>query len=208
MRYRDRNSALPTPRLLRRRVFMTDANVSYCGSASATTSTSLLSRARANDREAWERVVYLYSPLVHGWCRRFGLQDADTLDVGQDVLRSVFLHLDSFRKDRPGDSFRKWLKTMTRNRVLDFLRRAGRTPAARGGSDVLDAAVDVSTDCVEYESSANRCEPRRFHAMAPCLPRVARRSPSAMSAPAKSRTPCRWLREPMPTVWPLVRTRS
>src|SRR5262249_47481503 len=89
-------------------------------------------------------------------CRRYGLQDADTLDVGQDVLRSVFCHLGQFRNDRPGDSFRKWLKTITRNRILDIARRAGRTPPARGGSDVFDmpdsAEDEIDADTAELES--------------------------------------------------------
>jgi RNA polymerase sigma-70 factor (ECF subfamily) len=100
--------------------------------------------------------VYLYSPLVYSWCRRYGLQDADALDVGQDVLRSLFLNLDGFRRDQPGDSFRKWLKTMTRNRVIDFTRRAGRTPSAKGGSDFIDIPSDSSDEDDPTESISER----------------------------------------------------
>lgn len=109
-----------------RKFFVTDGDVSMGGSALRSTSVSLLQRARENDRSSWERIVHVYSPLVYKWCRRYGLQDADAQDVGQDVLRSVFQNLASFRKERPGDSFRKWLKTITRNRVLDWARRHGR----------------------------------------------------------------------------------
>jgi RNA polymerase sigma-70 factor (ECF subfamily) len=109
---------------------VTDPNVSVTGGVSQATSPSLLERARANDRAAWDRIVYLYSPLMYGWCRRWGLQDADILDVSQEVMRSVFTHLSGFRRDRPNDSFRKWLKTILRNRVFDFLSRTGRRPQA------------------------------------------------------------------------------
>jgi RNA polymerase sigma-70 factor (ECF subfamily) len=109
---------------------VTDANVSVTGGASQATSPSLLERARANDRAAWDRIVYLYSPLMYSWCRRWGLQDADILDVSQDVMRSVFTHLNGFRRDRPQDSFRMWLKTIARNRVFDFQRQTGRRPQA------------------------------------------------------------------------------
>ena len=37
------------------------------------TSRSLLIRARANDAEAWDRLVALYAPLVMHWCRRWQL---------------------------------------------------------------------------------------------------------------------------------------
>jgi RNA polymerase sigma-70 factor (ECF subfamily) len=119
---------------------------------------SLLQLARAKDEASWQRIVYLYSPLVYSWCRRYGLQDADTLDVSQDVFRSVFLHLDGFRRDRPGDSFRKWLKTITRNRALDTVRRAGRVPVALIESDAPDLAAEsslseeVDSDPAEQES--------------------------------------------------------
>jgi len=107
---------------------LTDSNVPIGGSAALATSLSLLERAKANDRSAWDRIVCLYAPLVYRWCRRFGLQEADALDVGQDVLRSVVAKLAEFHKDRPGDSFRKWLKTVTRNRALDFFRKKSRQP--------------------------------------------------------------------------------
>jgi RNA polymerase sigma-70 factor (ECF subfamily) len=89
----------------------------------------LLDRAKANDRAAWDRIVQLYAPLVYGWCRRFGLQHADLLEVCQEVLRSVFTKLPEFRRDRPRDSFRQWLKTITRFRALDARAQLRKQPA-------------------------------------------------------------------------------
>jgi RNA polymerase sigma-70 factor, ECF subfamily len=114
--------AAPVKTCIRGQV-VTDPNVPTNGGASQATSASLLERARDNDRTAWDRIVYLYSPLVFAWCRRWGLRDEDTLDVGQDVMRLVFTHLGAFRRDCPGDSFRRWLKAIARNRVRDFHRR-------------------------------------------------------------------------------------
>jgi RNA polymerase sigma-70 factor (ECF subfamily) len=125
---------------------VTDPNVSITGGASQATSPSLLERARANDRAAWDRIVYLYSPLMYAWCLRWGLQDADILDLSQEVMQSVFTHLKSFRRDRPNDSFRKWLKTILRNRVYDFLSRTGRRPQA--------ALVDQPTATADDEPSS------------------------------------------------------
>jgi RNA polymerase sigma-70 factor (ECF subfamily) len=118
---------------------VTDASDSITGGASHATSASLLKRARANDRAAWDHIVRLYSPLVYDWCRKYGLSHEDRLEIGQDVLRSVFLQLDEFRRDGPGQSFRRWLKTITQRRAIDFLRRAGRQPLARGGSEMRSA---------------------------------------------------------------------
>ena len=51
---------------------------------------SLLVRIRdARDGEAWRQFVELYAPLVYGFARKRGLQDADAADLTQDVLRAV-----------------------------------------------------------------------------------------------------------------------
>lgn len=109
--------------------------------AIAVTSLTLLERARGADAAAWHRLVDLYGPLVHHWCRRAGLRGSDAADVGQEVFTRVWHALDRFRRDRPGDSFRGWLRTITRRSVVDHLRRGRREPAPAGGTDLGPAAV-------------------------------------------------------------------
>jgi RNA polymerase sigma-70 factor, ECF subfamily len=104
-------------------------------SSSTATSRSLLARARDHDPGAWERMVALYAPLVLHWCRRWGLPTTDAADVFQDVFQSVAAHLGGFRRDRDGDTFRGWLRAITRNKVNDYFRRREREPGAVGGSE-------------------------------------------------------------------------
>jgi RNA polymerase sigma-70 factor (ECF subfamily) len=99
------------------------------------TSLTLLERARNRDNEAWHRLVHLYAPLVTSWCERSGLQGQDSDDVCQDVFGAVAAHLDTFRRDRPGDTFRGWLRTITRNKLLDHFRRRQNQAEAQGGTD-------------------------------------------------------------------------
>jgi RNA polymerase sigma-70 factor (ECF subfamily) len=40
-----------------------------------------------------------------------------------------------FRRERPGDSFRGWLWTITRNKIRDHFRRLAKQPQAPGGTD-------------------------------------------------------------------------
>jgi RNA polymerase sigma-70 factor (ECF subfamily) len=103
--------------------------------ASTGTSRSLLERARAADADAWDRLVGLYGPLVFHWCRHWDLQEQDVADVFQDVFQAVAAHIADFRKERPGDTFRGWLRIITRNKVHDHFRRLGREPGAAGGTD-------------------------------------------------------------------------
>ena len=98
------------------------------------TSRTLLARARAADPTAWQRLVFLYSPLVRYWCGRWGLSGADADDVSQEVFQAVSAGLDGFHRDRPTDSFRGWLRGITRHKVLDFGRSRARHPTASGGT--------------------------------------------------------------------------
>ena len=108
------------------------------------TPTSLLVRARALDPAAWVRLVDLYAPLVYRWGRQAGLQDSDAADIGQDVFRAVARALPTFRNDRPGDTFRGWLRTITRNKVRDFARKAdaGRGVGGSNAQAVLHEIPD------------------------------------------------------------------
>jgi RNA polymerase sigma-70 factor (ECF subfamily) len=111
--------------------------------SSVSTHRSLLGRARGHDPAAWERLVALYGPLVLGWCRGWGLRDEDAADVFQEVFQAVAAHLSGFHRDRPGDTFRGWLRTITRNKVTDHYRKREREPAAAGGSEARDRLARV-----------------------------------------------------------------
>ncbi len=108
------------------------------------TSLTLLQRLRGNEADAWPRMIQLYTPLIYRWCARSGLQGADVEDVLQEVLLAAATHLEGFRRDRPGDSFRGWLRVITRNMVLLHFRKSGRQPQAGGGTDALSRLQEVA----------------------------------------------------------------
>jgi RNA polymerase sigma-70 factor (ECF subfamily) len=127
-------------------MLVTEPIVPHPGGHPASTSASLLERARARDEAAWERIVDLYAPLVYRWCRRRGLDESDTLDVGQEVFQSVYAKLETFRRTGPEQSFRAWLKAIAENKVLVLFRRRSRQPAAPGGSDAREMLADWTLD--------------------------------------------------------------
>ena len=102
----------------------------------AATSPSLLARVRANDAEAWDRLVALYAPFVYRTCRQARLRSEDAADVFQEVFQAAFTRIRSFEKRKPGDTFRGWLRTITRHKVVDHFRRQGRQPRAAGGTEI------------------------------------------------------------------------
>lgn len=99
------------------------------------TSHSLLLRLAADEPQAWQRMVDLYGALVYYWCRRQGLSPEDAADVSQEVFCGVMRGIGDFRHTGEVGSFRSWLRTLTRNKIIDLQRKAVRQPAAAGGSD-------------------------------------------------------------------------
>jgi RNA polymerase sigma-70 factor (ECF subfamily) len=111
--------------------------------SSTATRRSLLDGARARDAAAWERLVALYAPLVLSWCRAWGLRDDDAADVIQEVFQAIATHLGGFRRERAGDTFRGWLRTIARNKVNDHFRRTKREPTGVGGSEARALLLQV-----------------------------------------------------------------
>jgi RNA polymerase sigma-70 factor (ECF subfamily) len=120
------------------------------------TSLTLLQRLRANEPDAWRTMVRLYTQLVYQWCARSGVRGADAEDVAQDVFRKASAQLDSFRRERAGDTFRGWLRALTRTSMLQLLRREDRQPHALGGTDAQRRLQDVVDPlaCLEEDSEA------------------------------------------------------
>jgi RNA polymerase sigma-70 factor (ECF subfamily) len=125
--------------------------------SSTATSRSLLERVKADEEGAWERLVTLYAPLVFHWCRRWNLREPDVADILQDVFQAVVVHVADFRKERAGDSFRGWLHRITRNKVVDHLRRLDREPPGVGGSEAQARLAQLPVpEPPEEDSDAGR----------------------------------------------------
>ncbi len=91
------------------------------------TSTTWLGRLTAREPAAWERLLELYGPLVHTWCRRKDLTEDESRDVLQDVFTAVAKGIDTFRHETSSDTFRGWLRVVAKHKIVDIKRRrAGR----------------------------------------------------------------------------------
>lgn len=106
-------------------------------SSSPTTHASLLVRIRdAEDSRSWSQFLELYTPIVVGYCRKRGLQEADAADVAQNVMQSVARRMPEFEYDRSAGPFRGWLFTVTRNKLIDFVNMQRRQPRGSGQTGV------------------------------------------------------------------------
>ncbi len=126
---------------------MKRSSVNPSESEPSATSTELLRQAQANDQGAWEQLVGLYSRRMYRWCRRAGLQPADAGNIVQEALHAVARKLGDFRRDRPGDTFRGWLRRITDNKIRDHFRRQGRSlDRATGGTDAQHRLANVANE--------------------------------------------------------------
>jgi RNA polymerase sigma-70 factor, ECF subfamily len=113
------------------------------------TSRTMLERARAHESTAWERLLNLYRPLVLHWCVRSGVTGADAEDVSQEVFAAVFTGLDRFRHEQAGDTFRGWLRGITRHKLLRHFERRRAQPLAQGGTEAQLRIQDQPTPSLE-----------------------------------------------------------
>ena len=109
------------------------------GGSEPRTSPTLLGRLQQApaDQSAWAEFVDRYGRKIYGWCRHWGLQDADAQDVTQMVLARIADKMRVFAYD-PARSFRGWLRTLSHHAWSDFLDGRRRAVLASGDTDVLD----------------------------------------------------------------------
>ena len=102
-----------------------------------TTRPSLLVRIRdLQDQHAWSQFVEVYGPVVYGFARKRGLQEADASDLTQEVMRAVAAVASRLDYDPRKGSFRGWLYTVARNKLHDFLVTRGRQCQGSGDTGV------------------------------------------------------------------------
>ncbi|HEX4589836.1 MAG TPA: sigma-70 family RNA polymerase sigma factor [Gemmataceae bacterium] len=100
------------------------------------TRASLLVRLRDPlDGAAWGQFIALYAPLIYGYVRKQGLQDADAADLCQDVLAAVAGAVGRLDYDPARGSFRNWLFTVVRRKLINWRNARKNKVAASGDTE-------------------------------------------------------------------------
>lgn len=112
---------------------------------------SLLLRLRdGRDQQAWGEFAAIYEPLIYRLARSRGLQNADAMDLTQDVLTRVHRAIDRFDPSPENGSFRGWLNRIARNLTINFLtRQKGPRGSGDTGMHALLESQPVSRDEAE-----------------------------------------------------------
>ena len=101
---------------------------------------------RPDEPDAWRRFVHLYTPLLLGWARRFGLQDPDAAYLVQEVFVVLLQEMPRFQYD-PHKRFRGWLRTIMVNKLAEQF--AVRGVIVTGGIGLM-----VGVDAVAHVGSS------------------------------------------------------
>jgi len=129
-----------------------------------TTRPSLLLRIRnAEDAEAWRDFVRMYAPVVYGYGRNRGLQDADAADLTQEVLRAVSAGAGRLEYDPRRGSFAGWLFTLAHHKLHDLLARQRRQHAGSGDTAVQAALEQQPARTDDQAVWHHEYERRLFH---------------------------------------------
>lgn len=132
------------------------------------TSSSLLERVKAHDPDAWDRLAYIYSPMIFTWARKYGVRREDVSDILQEVFRAVLGSIALFRHHRPDGTFRGWLWTITRNRIRSYFKEIHKMGEAAGGTDAYIQMQEIPEFKPEIDSSTalNKSNPSLVRSLA------------------------------------------
>jgi len=106
------------------------------------TRASLLLRLRdPRDGAAWTEFVELYGPLICNYARKQGLQDADAVDLSQEVFSAVAATVGQLDYDPSRGSFRNFLFTIVWRKLSNW-RRAQRNRLRCNGDAAPQRVLD------------------------------------------------------------------
>ncbi|HJT76969.1 MAG TPA: sigma-70 family RNA polymerase sigma factor, partial [Gemmataceae bacterium] len=127
------------------------------------TRASLLVRLRdPRDEAAWAQFVELYAPVVYGYLRKQGLQDADAADLCQDVLAAVAGAVGRLEYDPARGAFRNWLFTVVRHKFWSWREAQERRAQGTGDSATYRLLEQVPAPAGEEAEWEAECEARLF----------------------------------------------
>ncbi len=112
---------------------------------------TLMARARAGDRRAYEALFRAIAPPLRAFVARRISAPADVEDVVQSILLSIHRSGHTYDSARP---FGIWMYAIARRRLADYLRERYKTAGIRFVG--LDAAAGINMDTDVTAGADNR----------------------------------------------------
>ncbi len=113
-------------------------------SSASTLEQTLIEGCLAGQRDAWQALHELYSPIAASFVRKLGVPEADIADVCQEVFLQLFRSLPTFRGE---SALKTWLYRLCATQANRFRRRM------RGSSRATEL-VAAERDAASGEAGA------------------------------------------------------
>jgi len=115
------------------------------------TRNSLIVRLKSESNEAaWMDFVCVYEGFLAQVARRQGVPERHVADVTQQILLTIARSIEGWSDDGKDASFRRWLVTVSRNVVIQFMTRERRQTSPAGGTDMLAALQNIPREPDEH----------------------------------------------------------
>jgi RNA polymerase sigma-70 factor (ECF subfamily) len=138
------------------------------------TRASLLGRLKdLSDQVSWRQFFDVYWKLIYSTARSVRLTPAEAEDVVQETMIAVWKNIGKLDYDPTIGSFKSWLLTLTRRRIMDHFRKRYREPLTVSLDQVPDredpaiesfweAAWEANLVGAAIERVKGRVDPKQF----------------------------------------------
>ena len=97
---------------------------------------SLIGRLKdMDDQQSWQEFFDAYWKLIYSVALKAGLSDSEAQEVVQETVISVAKKMPEFKADPAAGSFKSWLLTLTRWRIVDQARKRQAKANPDGGQE-------------------------------------------------------------------------
>ncbi|WP_461533689.1 RNA polymerase sigma factor [Sinomicrobium sp.] len=110
----------------------------------------LVGSVRAHDERAFRKLYLKYYHLVYGFSMSLVKSPTIADEIVQEVFMQVWLHCDTLN---PKLSFKSYVLTITRNKSLDFLRKASNNEQLR--KEIFHATTYIHNQTSDYIDDAD-----------------------------------------------------
>lgn len=129
----------------------------------------LVKGVRKRDRKALSEFYDRYAPVLLGLCMRYCGIRADAEDVLHDAFMKILNNLERFT-ERPDGSFEGWMKRITVNTALNFLRSRTKAQQWIGTEMLTDTLTEEDEQPLSLADLASTLEKEEILAMICDLP--------------------------------------
>ena len=103
----------------------------------------------------WDQFDARYRPIILGFARRLGLNEADAADVAQDTLVRFLRDYRLGKYDRTRGALRSWIISIVKFRIADLHRARESRRERRGESAFIDLVGDDAMESI-WEAERRR----------------------------------------------------